>query len=121
MPRTAPVPGSTLATPTCSSLSLKPSGRPLITPCSAASITFGSNVVFTVSPPPSICSSVKNSPLLSFVRSSSLRTIVSRWPFWPPYVLSGGMFGNLGSFFAACSASSRLILSMSAMPSSTYS
>ena len=107
------MPGSTLATATCSSLSPNPSGFASRTPCSAACIAFAVKVVVTRSPPPSISSSEKPSAC------SSCLTSVSMWPRWPPYWLCASIFGNAGSFFAALSAFSAVAVPMSAMPPST--
>ena len=100
MPRTAPVSTSTLATPMCRFLSPNslPSGRTSATPSSAASIAFLVNVVVMRRPPPSISSAVNGSPssFLVSVRSSFF-TIVSTWPFWPPYLSSALRTSNFGS------------------------
>jgi hypothetical protein len=71
------------------------------------------NVVVTLSPPPSISSSVKPSEF------SSLRTSVSMWPRWPPSRLWAWIFGNTGSLLAAFSALPAGAVPISAMPFST--
>ena len=47
-------------------------------------------------PPPSISSSVKGSAVLVVELISSFFTIVSTWPFWPPYRLSASLLRELG-------------------------
>ena len=65
-------------------------------------------------PPPSISSS-EAMPLAS----SSCLTSVSMCPRWPPNWLCAAILGNLGSFFSALSRCSGVMVSISAMLSST--
>ena len=112
--------GSTEAAATCRSFD--PGnlvGLASFTPSSAAFMALLVKVVVTRSPPPSISSSLKNSPsgLRSF--SSWSLTRVSAWPFWPPYSSSASCSGNFGSFLTAWSASSSVTSPTSAMLLST--